>query len=384
MEKVKDKFERDTKVIAFSRLIKAKEMDATLAFKVLMAFDNDIDLFFSLSADELIKRNNISPQVASRKYRQRVLDEAKKEAEFTSKYDIDVLWHLDPDYPDRLKYATDAPAVLYRKGTASLNPRHAVAIVGTRMATSYGIGITREIVAEFKHFLGPDAQIISGLAYGIDVNAHIAALKNNLETVAVMPTPINTIYPAAHRSVAKNILEENGALITEYSTAHPIKKHNFLNRNKIVAGMADCVIVVESKAHGGATATARVALEYGRTVFSVPGRLGDIFSEGCIRLQAEEIAIPYYNCRQVLKNMGWDEIPQEGTQQTFKLELTELQGRVMKCLHKKPNATQEKLMDLLSESYTDISEVLFQLESMDLIERLPGNQFSIVKHTSFH
>jgi DNA processing protein len=205
--------------------------------------------------------------------------DVEQEISFIAKNKIHSYFYLDEKYPARLKGLIDAPVMLYAKGNLELNAARTIAIVGTRHATDYGKQITDELIEGLHQF---DATIISGLAYGIDIAAHRAALKHDLQNIAVLGHGLNRLYPGQHRSVAIKMLE-HGGLVTEFKSMDAFEPQNFPKRNRIVAGLSDAVIVIESAANGGALITAEVANNYNRDVFCIPGRVGDKFSEGCNR-----------------------------------------------------------------------------------------------------
>jgi DNA processing protein len=192
-------------------------------------------------------------------------------------FKIKTLFLTEADYPQRLKNCNDSPVLLYYKGNADLNAEKIVAIVGTRKATTYGKEMTKKLVAELS---AQDVLIVSGLAYGIDIASHTAALDNNLKTVGVLGHGLNTIYPSQHKAAAKKMVEQGG-LLTEYISSNEMHPSNFPNRNRIVAGISDAIVIVESGIKGGAVLTANIANSYNRDVFATPGRASDKLSAGC-------------------------------------------------------------------------------------------------------
>lgn len=228
---------------------------------------------------------------------------AYDELAFVEKNKIECLCYFDTHYPARLRECADAPILLYYKGNTPLNQTHVVSIVGTRNATDYGKHMCERIVKELKE-LCPDTLIVSGLAYGVDVCAHRAALHNSLNTVGVLAHGLNQIYPACHRDTARQMVSQGG-LITEYMSHSIAEKRCFVARNRIVAGMADATIVIESKAKGGSLITADLAFDYGHDVFALPGRAGDVYSEGCLKLIQDNKA-SIITCGEDLTNaLGW-------------------------------------------------------------------------------
>ena len=206
------------------------------------------------------------------------LQRAEEEMAFVDRNGFLMHFFQDASYPRRLKHCADAPVILYQKGNLNLNPTKSVSIVGTRSVTDYGRSFFNDFMPDLKSF---EPQVISGLAYGVDAIAHREALNNKLKTIAVVAHGLDSVYPALHRGLAKDILEQGGAIVTEFLSQSKPDRENFPKRNRIIAGMSDAVIVVEAARKGGALITADLAFQYNRDVFAVPGRYRDTFSEGC-------------------------------------------------------------------------------------------------------
>ena len=213
-------------------------------------------------------------------------DEARKRAEVELEYDlrygIEPLTMNDERYPSRLRECDDAPLMLFYKGNANLNQQRVINIVGTRHCTPYGEDLIRRFVTELKQ-LCPQVLIVSGLAYGVDINAHRQALDKGYETVGVLAHGLDDLYPNRHKETAQRMIEQGG-LLTEFLTQTNADKINFVRRNRIVAGMSDACILIESAAHGGGLITCQISQSYNRDVFAFPGRIGDAYSEGCNNL----------------------------------------------------------------------------------------------------
>ena len=230
---------------------------------------------------------------------------AEAELEWAENNGVQVLCLGDEHYPRRLSECCDAPLVLFYQGTADLNCPRIINVVGTRRSTLYGQDLIRRFVTDLRK-LCPDTLIVSGLAYGIDINAHRQALDNGFETVAVLAHGLDMLYPHAHRDTAKQMLNQGG-LLTEYATHTNADKQNFVRRNRIVAGMSDACIVVESASHGGALITARLATEYNRDVFAFPGAVGAAYSEGCNNLIRDNKAALITSAFDFVNAMGWQD-----------------------------------------------------------------------------
>lgn len=229
---------------------------------------------------------------------------AEKEMLQMERLGIQCYNYFDDNYPLRLRQCDDSPLVLYTNNLIDLSRDHYVAIVGTRKATDYGRSATRSFVKELAERC-PDVTIVSGLAYGIDINAQRAALEFGLRTVGVVAHGLHTLYPSAHRATAQTLTAQGGAVLSEYPTSVGPAPKNFLQRNRIVAGLSDCVLVMESAVQGGSISTVSHALNYNRDVFAYPGRVSDPASEGCNHLIQTSKARLATSAGSVLKAMGW-------------------------------------------------------------------------------
>lgn len=295
--------------IAFSSL---KSINAELAQQFLARLGDESE-FFKAKQPALAAVMGFQSRLFDSDYRAKLLDDANREIEFVERNCVRTLYFTDPDYPQRLHDAIDAPLMLYSLGDVDFNRGHFVSIVGTRHATPYGIDFVQRLVNELTERLSEPVTIVSGLAFGIDAAAHKAALKSGAPTVGVLAHGLNTIYPAQHRSMAAEMARGGGALLTEYSSQSAIHKGNFIARNRIVASISDCVIVAESAPKGGSLITARLANDYSRDVFALPGRTSDLYSQGCNKLIANNIASLLQNAEQLAKEMRW----------TFRTETTQ-------------------------------------------------------------
>lgn len=230
---------------------------------------------------------------------------AEEELEFDEAHSIQPLTINHPDYPERLRQCDDAPLVLYYRGSANINKRRILAIVGTRHCSAYGQAIIHNFTRDLKT-LCPEAIIVSGLAYGVDINAHRNALKKNIETIGVLAHGLDYLYPTAHRDTAAEMLS-HGGLATEFMTNTNPDKMNFVRRNRIIAGLADATIVIESANKGGSLITTEMANGYGRDVFAFPGNVGMPYSEGCNKLIRLKQADLITSAEDFVNAMMWDE-----------------------------------------------------------------------------
>lgn len=269
--------------------------------KQLVSYCGSAEQVFKTPKGKLLKIPGVGAISAEAIKNGNTFHDAEKELKKAEREDVEIILYIDKKYPLRLKTIEDAPALLYYKGNQNLNVPKTVGIVGTRQATEYG----KEMVERICQELAPHkALIISGLAYGIDIHAHKAALKNNLATIGVMGSGIDIIYPAAHKETAKKMLT-NGALLTENRFGTKPDAHNFPARNRIIAGLCDALIVVEAAEKGGALITADIANSYNKDVFALPGNLGQSFSEGCNKLIKTNRANLFTSVKDLEYIMNW-------------------------------------------------------------------------------
>lgn len=303
---------------------------------------------------------------------------AEEEMEFAERNHIRVLTLGDEDYPNLLRECKDAPLVLYYMGTASLNRAHVVSMVGTRRVTQYGKDLCRDFVEGLAK-THPDTLVVSGLAYGVDIHCHQTALGGGLDTVAVLAHGLDQIYPAVHRQTAVDMTKQGG-LLTEYMTGTRPDKGNFVRRNRIVAGLSSCTIVVESAAKGGALITAELANSYNRDVFAFPGRVGDPYSEGCNNLVAHQQAQLITGIDDFLDAVGWKNPHREKTaEKQLELfpKLSEDAQRVVGTLDKRePKAINQIVIDT-NLPYSQVSSLLFELELQGIVEVLGGARYRL-------
>ena len=307
---------------------------------------------------------------------------AEREWQFAQKSGIDVICIGDRRYPSRLRECPDAPLVLFFKGNTNLNALRIVSLVGTRKSTDYGRQLCNDFVRDLKA-LCPEVLIVSGLAYGIDIAAHRAALDHQLPTVGVLAHGLDRIYPPVHRSTAVEMLEQGG-LLTEYMSETTPDRQNFVQRNRIVAGMADATIVVESASKGGALITAGLATDYHRDCFAFPGRVGDPYSQGCNALVRDNRASLILSAEDFVKAMSWDltpanrQAPQAIQRQLF-LDLSPEEEALVAAL--RPHRDGLQINALVVEADIPInraSALLFELEMKGVVRALAGGVYKVV------
>lgn len=310
------------------------------------------------------------------------LARAEQELEFCRKGKIQCLGINDEDYPERLKDCNDAPILLYYRGSANLNSPHIVSMVGTRQITGYGKDLCHSFIRDLKQ-LCPDALVVSGLAYGVDVNCHRAALEEGLQTVGVLAHGLDQIYPRHHRDTAKQMVAQGG-LLTEFMSGTAIDKRFFVQRNRIVAGLSDAVIVVESATKGGSLITSDIALSYDRQVWAFPGRIHDKYSSGCNKLIFSNSATLLTGAEDFCLSMGWADDLQhqkqlsEGIQQElFADDYTEEEQIVLQALAKEDSKQINILAVETNIPIGELSSLLFSLEMKGAVQMLVGGKYKL-------
>lgn len=358
--------------LAFSML---RGMTAELAAAVLAVVGTE-ERFFEMSESELVACSQLSSRFFRRDYRDGLLSLAEGELEFILKNTIKATYFSDGDYPVRLQTVPDAPVMLFQKGACDLCSKHIVSIVGTRHATAYGVGLCRDLVAGLKSQIGDDVVVVSGLAYGIDVAAHLAALEYGLPTVAVLAHGLDMIYPAQHRGVARDIVRNGGAVVTEYCSRSRVHKGNFLARNRIVAALSDCTVVVESASKGGALVTANIAQGYGREVMAFPGRSGDEFSRGCNDLIRRNVASLIEGVGDLVDLLQWKRDTKPVEAPLF-VELTPQEEQVVAEMRKRDVSQLNDLCGATRIPVHVMLGLLFELELKGIVRVLPGNRYQL-------
>lgn len=307
---------------------------------------------------------------------------AEAELEFCQKHGIQPLPMNDEHYPARLRECDDAPLMLFYRGNADLNQQRVINIVGTRHCTAYGKDVISRFVRDLKA-LCPQLLIVSGLAYGVDINAHRAALENGYETVGVLAHGLDQIYPPRHRETAVKMISQGG-LLTEFFTQTNADKVNFVRRNRIVAGMSDACILVECAARGGGLITARLSRDYNRDVFAFPGRVGDEYSEGCNNLIHNNGAALITSAQDFVEAMGWitdaqlNEARQKGIERQLFPSLSPEEMQIVGALQKQ-NDQQINMLSVTSNlPVARLTAILFELELKGVVKVLAGGTYHLL------
>lgn len=300
--------------------------------------------------------------------------QAEEEIKFIEKHHIQPLFLTNPNYPQRLLHCYDAPSMLYYRGNVNLNESKIISIIGTRTNSNYGKEITEQLVLGLQSY---NVVIVSGLAFGIDAIAHKAAVSYGLPTVAVLAHGLHTIYPSQHKSMAKEILS-NGGLLTELTNGTKPDKHNFPKRNRIVAGMADATIVIETAAKGGSMITAELAYNYNRDLFAVPAKLTDTKSSGCLKLIQQNKAVLYTGVEDFLQSMGWAATKKKpNLQKELFLQLTADEQIIYNLIASKTSMHIDELYLQSGLSSSTVAACILNLELNNSIDCLPGKLYMI-------
>ena len=308
-----------------------------------------------------------------------LLPQCEKELSYARAHQIRVLTLNDDDFPKRLRQCEDAPILIFTLGNTDFNTAHVVSIVGTRRCTERGRELTQQLVAGIASQC-PGTIIVSGLAYGIDVAAHRAALEAGLPTVGVLAHGLDEIYPRTHRQTAIDMLK-NGGLLTEFTSHTPIDRLNFLQRNRIVAGLADAVVIVESPARGGSLNTARLANDYQRDVFAFPGRPSDVTSEGCNQLIRRNGAVLITSADDLLSDLGWQTTAAESDkgQTTLFPDFTAEEQTLVDALRAADaDLAQADLALALDMPVYKLTPLILTLEMKGVVKVLPGNRYHLI------
>ena len=335
--------------------------------------------FFALSDSDLKSITGSRSKVWEHAHRDEMLRKAERELEFVESKNIKVLYFTDTDFPQRLLNASDAPILLYTIGDCDLNAKHVISIVGTRRSTHYGAAFCDKLVDGMSQMLENDVVIVSGLAYGTDINAHRAAIKYHVPTVGVQACGLNKIYPAEHRDDAAHIVQQGGAVVSDYTSQDAIHRGNFLARNRIIAALSDCTVVVESADKGGALVTANIAASYSRDVFALPGRVSDEFSKGCNRLIMNNQAAAITCAEDLLKAMRWESkmVPEKVQELELFPQLTAEQQKVVDVLRKQGDLHINDLAGLMALPIYRLMATLVELDTKGVIATLPGCRYTL-------
>ncbi len=364
------------KLLAVLRLQKTKAVGDISAKKLIVA-TGDVRQIFKEKPATLLKINGIGTHVVNQLFDNQHKNLAEKEFDYIEQNNIATSYFLDDDYPKNLQQCIDAPILFFKDGNINLQNERIISIVGTRNMTSYGRDFCKELI---KNLTTYNPIIVSGFAYGVDICAHKEAVKNKLQTIAVLAHGFEQIYPKSHKKYI-NQVNENGGFITEFwHDEDPLREH-FLQRNRIVAGISQATIIIESAEKGGSLVTADIANSYDRDVFAVPGRTTDLYSKGCNRLIKDNKAALFTSAEDVAKMLNWD------------LDLKQKKSKtIQKQLFVELNSNEQKVYDYLLKNGKQLLDIiaiecaipiyklaplLLQLEMKGVVQPLPGKLFEV-------
>ncbi|RAV29459.1 DNA-processing protein DprA [Sinomicrobium soli] len=351
--------------------------------KKLIARCGSARAVFEERPDRLLGINGVGRRVLENIRKKENLEAAEKELRFLEDHDIGCSYFEQDHYPERLRYCADGPILLFRSGSADLNSRKVISIVGTRNITSYGKRFCEKLVSDLASF---DPLVVSGFAYGVDITAHKAALACGLQTVGCLAHGLNQIYPRAHKPYVSGV-EARGGFVTDFWSSSMPERENFLKRNRIIAGLSEATVVVESAAKGGALVTAGIAHSYHREVFAVPGRTEDRYSEGCNNLIRSHKAHILTSAEDLVYLLGWHR------ELLLARQEASLKNSGQASLFPQLDATEQKVYAFLSEHGREmldiialrceipvyrLSPVLLAMEMKGVVRPLPGKLFEAV------
>lgn len=366
---------KEEELLCLLALQKVELVGDIVAKKLLQHFGNAQEVFQS-KASKLESIDGIGSILIRNLKDKSVFEKAAKELQFIKENHIDTLFYQDGNYPDKLKHCIDGPVLLFSSGNIDFNNRKIISIVGTRQITSYGMECCKKLIADLAP-LNPI--IVSGFAYGVDIVVHQAAMENNLQTIGVVAHGLNQIYPKVHtKYVAK--MEENGGFITDFWSSSNPDKENFVKRNRIVAGMSEATIVIESADKGGSLITANMAVDYNRDVFAFPGRSTDKYSQGCNNLIKTQKANLMTSAADLIYMLNWD-LDSEKSKPVQKQLFVELDHDEQKIYDYLLKSGKELLDTIALECEFPvyrISSILLNMELKGLIRPLPGKLFEAI------
>ncbi|MBL7764681.1 MAG: DNA-protecting protein DprA [Chitinophagaceae bacterium] len=343
--------------------------------KKLLSLTQDTSDIFKASKKYLMSAGGISANLADMLKKFRDFDEIEKELIWCQKNKVKILQFDQDDYPLRLKQCSDGPAILFYKGQDILSSPKMISIIGTRLYTDYGKRVCEDLIESLKPY---QIVVVSGLAYGIDIIAHKSCIKNQIPTVGVMANGLTQIYPSVHSSTARDMLFEGG-LMTEYFSNEKPEKRNFPSRNRIVAGLCDATIIIETDVKGGSMITADIAHAYNRELFCFPGRSIDVKSSGCNLLIRQMKAQMITKPEDLVEALGWSKKKMKKTaQRNLFVDLNDTEMKVYQLLNEHDHLHLDEILLRTDFSTTQLATVMLSLEMQGLIKVLPGKLVSLI------
>lgn len=345
-----------------------------ISAKKLLSHFGSAEHIFKEKKSNLLKIDGIGLHTLKKLHSSIYLEEAEAELKFADENGIKITYFHDKNYPEHLKHCIDAPILLFQKGNIDLQRKKIISIVGARKVTVQGIAFCEKLVEDLAA-LNP--VIVSGFAYGVDITAHKAAIKNGLQTIGCLAHGLDQMYPKTHSKYREQV-EANGGFVTDFWTSSKFDRKNFLSRNRIIAGMSQATIVIESAEKGGSLVTADIANSYNRDVFAVPGRPGDQQSKGCNNLLKQQKAHVLTSAADLIYMLNWDLEEQPPAQQTLFVELPPAEEKVFHLLKQEGKSELDQIALKTDIPTFRIASLLLNLELKGLVRPLPGKQFEIV------
>lgn len=343
--------------------------------KKLLTHCGSAESIFSAKTNQIAAIDGVGSSLLKNLKDKTIFEKANKELDFIKSNNINVSFFQDENYPDRLKHCFDSPVLLFNSGNIDLKNRKIISIVGTRQITSYGTEFCRSLIEDLAPL---DPVIVSGFAYGVDIVAHQFAMEHNLQTIGVLAHGLNQIYPRTHKKYVARMME-NGGFITEFWSSSNPDKEKFVRRNRIVAGMTEATIVIESADKGGSLITANFANDYNRDVFAVPGRVTDTYSRGCNNLIKTQKASVLTSAADLVYMLNWDiENKPKTIQKQLFVELEEDEQKIYEFLLKNGKELLDNIALECSFPIYKISGILINMELKGVIRPLPGKLFEAI------
>lgn len=338
----------------------------------LVSYCGGVKRVFETPKGKLLRIPGLGTKTASEVNKKEVLIRAEQEWRDMQSREVEMVFYLDKEYPYRLKQCHDAPIFLFKRCCDVLNRPRMLAVVGTRKVSPYGRKVCRELIAAAAEL---NIVLVSGLAYGVDQLAHQQALDSGIPTVGVLAHGLDRIYPSAHFGLAQEMWRKGGGLLTEFPMGCEPDRENFPKRNRIVAGLCDATLVIESGYKGGSMITAKLAHSYDRQVLAIPGRSSDASFRGCNWLIKKDIAALIDDVNDLAWNLSWDQKERPSTQQRrLPLHLTEEEAMVAKCFNNEDEIDLEKLQDNIPFHSGRLAALLLRMEMKNMLEPIPGSR----------
>jgi DNA processing protein len=343
--------------------------------KKLLSHCGSADTIFTTKTSQLATIDGVGKTLLKNLSNKTIFSQAETELKYIQKNDINVSFFKDDEYPERLKHCIDSPILLFTSGNINLKQKRIISIVGTRQITSYGIDFCKNLIADLAPL---DPIIVSGFAYGVDIVAHQAAIDNKLQTIGVLAHGLNQIYPKTHkRYVAK--LEENGGFMTDFWSSSNPERENFIKRNRIVAGISEATIVIESADKGGSLITANMANDYNRDVFAVPGRISDKYSQGCNNLIKTQRAHLLSSAADLIYILNWTlDKKDKAVQKQLFVSLEPEEQSIYDFLQKNGKEQMDIIALQCNFPIFKISSILLNMELKGVVRPLPGKLFEVI------